>query len=96
MAVYVVIKRKFKMNHPEKLLPLLGQLRERAETQQGYISSETLQSTENSEDYLVISKWESADNWNSWFVSKERRDIQGKVDSLIGERTFYEIFEPVS
>jgi hypothetical protein len=28
--------------------------------------------------------------------SKERRDLQGEVDSLIGERTFYELFEPVS
>jgi len=96
MAVYVVIKRKFKMNHPEKLLPLLGELSERAKTQQGYLSTETLQSMENPEDYLVISKWVSADNWKAWFGSKERRDIQGKVDSLIGERTFYEIFEAVS
>lgn len=96
MAVYVVIKRKFKMNHPVKLLPLLSELSERAKTQEGYISTETLQSAESSEDYLVISKWESADNWKAWFGSKERRDIQGKVDSLIGERTFYEIFQPVS
>jgi hypothetical protein len=28
--------------------------------------------------------------------SKERRDIQGKIDSIIGEKTFYEVFEPVS
>lgn len=96
MPVYVVIKRKFKMNHPEKLIPLLGELRERAKTQEGYISTETLQSNDSSEDYLVISKWETAENWKTWFGSKERRDIQGKVDSLIGERTFYEIFKPVS
>lgn len=30
------------------------------------------------------------------FNSKERWNIQAKVDSLIGETTFYEIFEPVS
>ncbi|MGW8195702.1 MAG: antibiotic biosynthesis monooxygenase family protein, partial [Desulforhopalus sp.] len=96
MAVYVVIKRKFKMNHPEKLLPLLSELSERAKTQPGYLSTETLQSTENPEDYLVISKWENGQDWQAWFASKERRDIQGRVDSLIGERTFYEIFEPVS
>lgn len=95
MPVHVVIKRKFKMNHPEELLPLMAQLSERARHQEGYISTETLQSADNPEDYLVVSKWETAENWNTWFASKERRDIQGKIDSLIGERTFYEIFNPL-
>ncbi len=84
------------MNNPEKLTPLLNELRDRAKTQDGYISSEMLQSVDSPEDYLVVSKWATAENWQAWFQSKERRDIQGKVDSLIGERTFYEIFKPVS
>ncbi len=96
MSVYVVIKRKFRMNHPEELFPLLHELNERAKAQEGYISTDTLQSIDNSEDYLVVSKWETAENWKTWFTSKERRDIQGQVDSLIGERTFYEIFQPVT
>jgi len=95
MPVHVVIKRKFKINRPDELIPLLNELSARAGEQPGYISSETLQSTDDREDYLVISKWENADDWKTWFKSKERRDIQGKVDSLIGERTFYEIFQPV-
>jgi heme-degrading monooxygenase HmoA len=96
MAVHVVIKRKFKVSHPEELIPLLNELNERAKTQEGYISTDTLQSTENNDDYLVISKWETEENWNTWFKSKERRNLQGNVDSLIGERTFYEIFKPVT
>lgn len=95
MPVHVVIKRKFKMNNPEELLPLMAQLSERAKQQKGYISTDTLQSTDNPEDYLVVSKWETAENWQEWFTSKERRDIQGRIDSLIGERTFYEIFKPL-
>ena len=96
MAIHVVIKRKLKVSQPEKLIPLLNKLNERAKVQKGYISTETLQSTENTEDYLVVSKWETEDNWQAWFNSKERRDLQGNVDSLIGERTFYEIFKPVT
>lgn len=96
MPVHVVIKRKFKMNQPEKLIPLLKQLSSRASDQPGYLSTVTLQSVEDPEDYMVISKWQTADDWKQWFMSRERRDIQGQVDSLIGERTFYEIFEPVS
>ena len=96
MAIHVVIKRKLKVSQPEKLIPLLNKLNERAKVQKGYISTETLQSTENTEDYLVVSKWEAEENWQAWFNSKERRDLQGNIDSLIGERTFYEIFKPVT
>ena len=96
MAVKVIIKRKFKIDNPEELIPLLTELRIRAKEQFGYISGETLRSLDNPEDYLVFSKWETADDWKKWLHSKERRDIQGEVDSLIGEKTFYEIFEPVS
>jgi heme-degrading monooxygenase HmoA len=95
MTVHVVIKRKFKINQPEKLMPLLKKLSSRAKEQPGYISTETLQSVANLEDYMVVSKWDTAEDWQKWFQSKERRDIQGQVDSLIGERTFYEIFQPL-
>ena len=96
MAVQVIIKRKFKVDNPEELIPLLTELRIRAKDQPGYISGETLRSLDDPEDYLVVSKWETADDWKKWLHSKERRNIQGEVDSLIGEKTFYEIFEPVS
>ncbi len=96
MVVHVVIKRKFQLRNPERLVPLLSELNERAKLQVGYISTDILQSIENPEDHLVISKWETEENWKAWLESKERRDLQGKVDSLIGERTFYEIFKPAS
>ncbi len=96
MAVHVIIKRKYIINKPEALMPLLKELSICAKEQPGYISTETLQSTDNLEDYMVVSKWDTAEDWQKWFLSKERRDIQGKVDSLIGERTFYEIYQPVT
>ena len=93
MSIQVMIKRKWKINNPQELLPLLEELHARAEKQPGYISGETLRSIENSEDFLVVSKWASADDWDKWLHCKERRDLQGRVDSLIGEKTFYEVYE---
>ncbi len=96
MAVHVVIKRKFRMNQPKEILPLLKELNLRAKNQPGYISTDTLQSTEDLADYLVVSVWETIEDWNNWFMNPQRKEIQNQVDSLIGERTFYEVFRPVN
>ena len=96
MPVHVIIKRKMQIHEPEQLLPLLKEIRNRAKQQPGYIGGETLRNLESPGEYMVFSTWETAEDWKRWLLSKERRDLQGKVDSLIGERTFYELFEPVS
>jgi heme-degrading monooxygenase HmoA len=95
MPVHVVIKRRFRMNQPDKLVPLLQDMNRRARQQPGYVSTNTLQSKEDPDDYMVVSVWESEDDWKAWFVNPERKTIQDDIDSLIGERTFYEVFEPV-
>lgn len=96
MPIQVIIKRKFRIDQPEKLMPLLGQLRSRAKFQAGYLSGETLRNIDNHENYIVISQWETIEDWQRWFQSEERREAQGKIDSLIGEKTFYEVFEPIA
>ena len=96
MPVHVMVKRKLHIHKPEELLPLLQQLRTRAKEQPGYVEGQTLRNLDDPGEYIVISTWQTADDWKSWVQSKERRDLQGKIDSLIGERTFYDIFEPVS
>jgi heme-degrading monooxygenase HmoA len=96
MSVHVMIKRKLKIKHPEKLMPLLAELRALAVKQPGYISGETLRSIDDPEDFLVVSRWKTAEDWKKWLFSKERRDIQHRVDVLIGEKTFYDVYENVS
>jgi heme-degrading monooxygenase HmoA len=96
MSIKVMIKRKWQVDKPEELLPLLAALRATAREQPGFISGETLRSLDDPEDFLVISIWETADDWKKWMQNKKRRDLQGEVDSLIGEKTFYDMFETVS
>lgn len=95
MPIKVMIKRKWKVDNPEELLPLLASLRIAAREQSGFISGETLRSIDDPENFLIISIWETADDWKKWMQNKIRRDLQGKVDSLIGERTIYEMYETV-
>lgn len=96
MSVHVMIKRKWQIDKPQLILPLLNKLHNGATKQPGYISGETLRNVEDPEDFLVISKWETADDWKRWFNSKERRDMQSQVDILIGEKTFYKIYENIN
>ena len=92
MAVKVVIRRIVPEDRVEDLHPLLRQLRTLATVQQGYISGETLRRLDKPDEFLVISTWESADNWNRWARSQERNQVQGKIDTTLGGKTEYGIF----
>jgi len=96
MSVHVMSIRKFQIEETENLISLLAELSSCSKEQPGHISRETLRSLDNPGEYLVRGEWETVEYWDKWLRSKERRDIQGKIDSLIGEKTFFEVFEPVS
>jgi heme oxygenase (mycobilin-producing) len=96
MSVHVMSIRKFQIEKTEKMISLLAELNSCSKEQPGHISRETLSSLDNPGEYLVRCEWETVEYWNKWLHSKERREIQGKIDSLIGEKTFFEVFEPVS
>ena len=96
MAVTVMIRRMF--SDKEKaatLAPLIVRLRSQATMQPGYITGQTFRCLDCPGEYLVISTWNSLDDWNRWRQSEERRSLQKKVEILLGEVTEYRIYEPV-
>ena len=60
--------------------------------QDGYISGETLRRRENPEEFLVISTWRSFEDWQNWFNSGKRKELQSKFDILSGRETTYEVY----
>ena len=92
MAVKVIIKRKVVKDKEGELLPLFIQLRALATAQPGYISGETLRNMSDPEEVLVISTWQSSEDWNNWLSSKQRAEIQGKIDSFLGEKPDYSVY----
>ena len=92
MAVKVFIKRKVTQDKAKAMIPLVRQMRASAATQAGYITGETLRSLDNPEEFLVISTWQSSDDWKKWLQSEERKEVQDKIDDLLGGATDYEIF----
>ena len=92
MAVKILIKRKIPHDKAREMIPLFRQMRASAATQSGYITGETLRSLDNQEEFLVISTWQSSEDWTKWMKSEERNKVQRKIDELLGGKTHCEIF----
>lgn len=96
MAIQVVIKRKVKPgNQAKELVPLILQMRAIAMHQPGYISSETLCDLEHPGECLVISRWETVEDWNKWVQNQERAMINDIIEALTGKKTEYNIYSPM-
>jgi heme-degrading monooxygenase HmoA len=93
MAVKVIIRRIIPEHRAEDLVPLLKKLRALATLQPGYISGETLRRVDKPDEFLVISTWKSALDWDKWARSQERIEIQGKIDTVLGGKTEFGIFQ---
>ena len=93
MSIKVLIKRIVPQEKSREMLNLFKEMRSLATVQDGYVSGETLKSSDRMDVYLVISTWESASDWENWLKNKERQEIQGKIDDLLGGKTSYEMFQ---
>ena len=92
MTVRILIKRNVPRDKAKEMIPLFREMRVLATNQPGYVSGETLKSHDIPDRFLVISTWQSSDYWEKWLLSKERQEIQDKIDSLLGGKTEYEMF----
>ena len=96
MAVEVIIRRTFKdAAQAAELVPLIVKLRSLATVQKGYMTGQTLRCIDCPGEYLVISTWHTEADWNTWYNSDARRQLQQQIDDLLGEKTEYRIYEPL-
>ncbi|MBW2506784.1 MAG: antibiotic biosynthesis monooxygenase [Deltaproteobacteria bacterium] len=89
MAVKILIKRSIGQEVAPVVRPLIVELRAHAMKQPGYVSGETLKCIERPGEYLVISTWQSLDEWNKWLNSQDRKILEDKIDSITGMATEY-------
>ncbi|MCK4988324.1 MAG: antibiotic biosynthesis monooxygenase [Desulfobacterales bacterium] len=95
MTVKIVIKRKVSKDREKELLPLIKELRILTTRQNGYISGETLKRIDQPGETVVVSTWETVEDWNRWVNSQERAALQNKIDILLGQETKYEIYSHI-
>ncbi len=96
MAISVMIQRTFRdTQKAAKLAPLIVKLRSLATIQPGYLTGRTFRCLDCPGEYLVISTWNSLEDWDRWLKSEQRVALQKQVDDLLGEETQYRIYEPL-
>ena len=44
---------------------------------------------------VVVSRWETREDWERWRLSKERSEIQKKIEDLTQEQTEYTVYAPM-
>lgn len=96
MTIKVIMERTVKPEGKEQLLALLTKLREKAIYQQGYVSGETLGSLENQDKHIVISIWQTLQDWRAWENNQDRRVLAAMIDNLLVSPTKAEVFVPAS
>ena len=96
MAVSIIIRRTVQdESMANNLAPLIVRLRSRASVQQGFLTDQTFSCLDCDGEYMIISTWNTLEDWNIWMHSDERMAIQSQVDDLLGEKTFYRYYEPI-
>jgi len=89
--IRVIIERHVKEG--ENLSSLLRELRVAAVHQPGYVTGETLVSTEDKSIIMVISTWRSLEDWKAWETSEKRAKLYQQIESLLVEKPRVRIFE---
>ena len=92
MAVKIILRRRIPPDKLERAERLLNLLRGTAAKQTGYFYGESLRSGEDPDQHIVISTWQSMGCWRTWEASAERRQIQARLDDLLGNPTRYDVY----
>ena len=83
MTVRVIIEREVEPGREASLQYLMMQARSKALKAKGYISGETLRALDNPNKFLVLSNWNSAEDWKAWESDPERAKLQMEMAPLL-------------
>ncbi len=83
MAIKVQITRDFKPGTLDQASRILIQARYQAMRMQGYISSETWSNLDDPNRVVVVSMWQSINDWNRWHESPQRGEFVTELGKIM-------------
>ncbi len=83
MTVRVLIEREVEPGQEAKLQHLMTQARSKTVRSKGYISGETLRALDNPNKFLILSNWNTVEDWKAWERDPERAKIQRELAPLL-------------
>ena len=92
MAVKVFIKREIREGKSKEVFTLLNRFRSDAMEQTGYISGETLFSHDDPKKLVVMSMWQSVENWLQWKINSSRKAHEDEIEQYLAKPTEYEVY----
>ncbi|MFC1830397.1 antibiotic biosynthesis monooxygenase family protein [Thermodesulfobacteriota bacterium] len=91
MSVKILIRRKFKKEALKNASTMLIKARTNAMGNQGYISTETLVNYDDPQSVIILSMWQSKDDWDRYRDSDTRKEHEDKYADMFEGSTEYEI-----
>ncbi len=92
MTVRIIIDRKVRKGKEAEFFDLLKELRSKAISAKGYVSGETLRALFDHHNYVVISTWQSTEDWQNWEKNSERKNIRARIEKLMVRPTKAKIY----
>ena len=98
MAIKAFISRKFKPDSLKEAVELLTRTRYGAMRMKGYISSETLHRISDPVEVVVVSMWQTLEDWERWRTSPQRSEFAAKaiIASSVSSRVFMQRYATVN
>lgn len=92
MAVQVFIRRKIKRGRTKEVFAILNRFRSDAMKQKGYISGVTMINYDDPHEMVVISTWQTIQNWIDWKENKERKANEKLLEKWLEAPTTYSTY----
>jgi heme oxygenase (mycobilin-producing) len=92
MSVRIIIDRRVKKGKESDLAKLLRQLRSKAIFSRGYITGEMLRALDDPRNYVVITTWQSVDDWEKYEKAPETRKFHARIEKLMVRPTKVKIY----
>jgi len=83
----------YRVKKDADIKPLLLKHRMDAMQYPGFVGAENLTNRRDSAIILVISTWESPENWIAWEKSRLRAELLKEIEPLVEDQTRVEIYD---